>query len=285
MAALTLRRLRHTFDGLMLTVALGWTVFAVGAEVARLELVSASMLLHWILVAAGFASFLLARRWPGSERYMVSLVLGIGISAVFAQFTADSTLAWVSALLAGMSLLAIALRFQPEDAPERAAPLLAVVAAPLVVAVWMGRAARLEHYSHWQSHLVVSVTFALIVMLVAALADKRSRNWFESAVDIFAVAFAFVLAAATILDIERGLDAVVLEITCALALIIVTIWNGRRVRLGNWIVPATVIGVALLLQANLLRWLGPQASSTRSRSRRCSGRHWCRCCGHRSAPR
>ena len=34
-------------------------------------------------------------------------------------------------------------------------------------------------------------------------------------------------------------------------------WNGDRVRVGHWIIPATVIGVALVLQANLLRWLGP----------------------------
>src|SRR5689334_24785318 len=33
--------------------------------------------------------------------------------------------------------------------------------------------------------------------------------------------------------------------------------HGRRVRVGEWILPAAVIGAALVLQANLLRWLGP----------------------------
>jgi uncharacterized membrane protein len=256
-AALTLRRLRHALDGLVLTVALGWSVFALGAEIARLELVSASLLLHWMLVAAGFASFLLARRWPGSDRYMVALTLAIGFSAVLAQFRTDATLAWVSALLAGTSLLAIALRFQHEDAPERAGPLLAAIGAPLVVAMWMARYTRLENYPYWHSQLAAAAGFALLVMLTARFAEKRSRKWFAPAVDIYAVAFAVVLAAATVFDIERSVDAVLLELICVAALVIAAAWNGHRVRLGNWIVPATVIGIALVLQANLLRWLGP----------------------------
>ena len=256
-AAVTLKRLHHTLDGMMLTVALGWSVFALGAEIARLDLVSVSLLLHWILVAAGFASFLLARRWPG-DRYQVALVLAIGISAVLAQITATAPLAWLSAGLSGFSLLAIALRYQPEDAPERAAPLLAAVGAPLVVAVWVGRVARLENVSHWQSAICIAAGFALIVMLVAAFAEKRSRRWFDAAVDIYAVAFTLVLVAATVLDIERSFDAAVLELFCVGALVMIAWWNGRRVSIGHWIVPAAIVGVALVLQANLLRWLGPE---------------------------
>ena len=48
-----------------------------------------------------------------------------------------------------------------------------------------------------------------------------------------------------------------LELLCVGALVLIASWNDDRVRVGHWIVPATVIGVALVLQANLLRWLGP----------------------------
>ena len=256
-ASMALRRLRHAFTGSMLTVALGWSVFTLGAEIARLELVSGSLLLHWALVAAGFAAFLLARRWPGSQRYMLALTLAIGITAMVAQFNADATLAWVSALLAGGSMVAIAMRYQSEDEPERAAPLLAAVGAPLVVVVWMARYTRLQYDAQWQSVLVVAAGFALLVMCIAALAGQRSRRWFEAAVEIYSVAFTLLLAAATIFDIERSLDAMLLELICVTALVLAASWNGRRLRIGNWIVPATVVGVALVLQANLLRWLGP----------------------------
>jgi hypothetical protein len=66
-----------------------------------------------------------------------------------------------------------------------------------------------------------------------------------------------VLAAAAIFDIERDAAAVILELLCVGGLILIACWNDDRVRVGHWILPATVIGVAVVLQANLLRWLGP----------------------------
>jgi uncharacterized membrane protein len=66
-----------------------------------------------------------------------------------------------------------------------------------------------------------------------------------------------VLAAAAAFDIERETAAVVLELICVASLVLIASWNDERVRVGHWIMPATVIGVALVLQANLLRWLGP----------------------------
>ena len=74
---------------------------------------------------------------------------------------------------------------------------------------------------------------------------------------MFAMGFTFVLAAAAIFDIERDAAAVILELLCVGALVLIACWNDDRVRVGHWILPATVIGVALVLQANLLRWLGP----------------------------
>jgi uncharacterized membrane protein len=68
---------------------------------------------------------------------------------------------------------------------------------------------------------------------------------------------AFVLALSTIFDIERSSSAVGLELLCVVALGLLAAWSGRLVRIGEWLLPAFVIGVALLLQANLLRWLGP----------------------------
>ena len=88
-------------------------------------------------------------------------------------------------------------------------------------------------------------------------AGARSERWINEAADIFAVGLAFVLALATLFDIERSSSAVGLELLCVVTLGVLAFWNGRLVRIGEWVLPATVIGVALLLQANLLRWLGP----------------------------
>jgi len=261
-AAATLVRLKHTLDGMMLTVAIGWAAFTIGAEIARLELVSAWLILHWIAVSFGFAAYFCARRLPSGEKYLTPLVLLIGLSGVLAQLSTDATLSWVSAPLAGFALLAIAVR--PVAQGEGAAPdrLLAAFGAPLVVALWMAQVARQPPPEIWQLPACAAVGFALLVLLVGSRAGKRSERWFNEAADIFSVAFTFVLAAATLFDIEREFSAVVLELICVGALILVATWDGKRVRVGEWVFPIAVIGSALTLQANLLRWLGPPGDLT-----------------------
>ena len=91
-AAVTLRRLRHTLDSLMLTAACSWALLTLGAELARIELVSGWVLLHWALLAAGFASFLLARRWPAA-RFDGLLVIAIVLSAIVASGSAEVSVA------------------------------------------------------------------------------------------------------------------------------------------------------------------------------------------------
>jgi uncharacterized membrane protein len=256
-AALTLTRLRHTLDSLMLTVAIGWAAFAVGAEIVRLDVVSAWLIVHWILALAGFALYFLVPRYRGAVRYCVPLILAIGLSGALAQWRTSEQLAWLSAFIAGGSLLAIALSPVGTNENSQSGRALAAIGAPLLVALWMGRVAHFVPGSEWQFPVAVAAAFAVVVLLAGYRAESRSARWFNDATDIFAVAFTFVLAAAAVFDIERVASAVVLELICVGALVLVTGWNGDRVRVGHWIIPATVIGVALVLQANLLRWLGP----------------------------
>ena len=256
-AALTLARLRHKLDSLMLTVAIGWAAFAFGAEIVRLDLVSAWLIVHWVVALAGFAMYFAAPRFPAADRMIVPLILAIGLSGVLAQWRTEAEMSWVSAFVAGIALLAIALRPVSErEHPQSGRP-LAAIGAPILVALWVGHAAQLTPATDWQFPLAVTAAFAVVVLLVGYRARSRSASWFNEATDIFAVGFAFVMAAAAAFDIERETSAVVLEVICVAALVLIANWNGERVRVGHWIIPATVIGVALVLQANLLRWLGP----------------------------
>jgi uncharacterized membrane protein len=255
-AALTLTRLRHTLDSLMLTVALGWAAFAVGAEIVRLDLVSAWLIIHWLLALAGIGLYFAGRRFPAIERLVVPLIVAIGLSGLLAQMRTSEDLSWVSALIAGGALLAIALRPVGDDDVSHAGRPLAAIGAPIVVAVWIGRVAHLSH-ANWQFPLAVASALAVVVLLVGYRAETRSARWLNQASDIFAASFAFVLGAATVFDIERDVAAVLLELICVAGLMLIARWNDDRVHVGRWIIPATVIGVALVLQANLLRWFGP----------------------------
>jgi len=153
--------------------------------------------------------------------------------------------------------MAIALRPVSNRDDPHTGRSLAAIGAPILVALWVGRVAHLVPGTHWQFPLAVTAAFAVLVLLVGDRARSRSAGWFNEATDLFAVGFAFMLTAAAAFDIERDWSAVLLELICVAALALIARWNGDRVRVGHWIIPATVIGVALVLQANLLRWLGP----------------------------
>jgi len=257
-AALTARRLRHALDSLMLTVAIGWSAFALGAEVARLDLVSAWLLLHWVLVLAAFVLFFLATRLPRAARFFGPLVFAIGLSAVLAGFRTSGTAAWISAVVAAAALIAIALRPLPTDGESDVSRLLAAVGAPIVAALWMGRyAAGFGTHVEWQFPLAIAAACALVVLLAGERARERSDRWLNEAADIFAVGFVLMLAVATLFDIERELSAGLLELACIGGLALIAFWDNRRISIGAWLVPVLVIGIALVLQANLLRWLGP----------------------------
>jgi hypothetical protein len=256
-AARTLSRLRHTLDSLMLTVALGWTAFALGAELVRFDLVSPWLIVHWAFGVAGFALYATGRRLPRFDLLAVPLVLAIGLTGVLAQWRTQADLAWFSALFAGGALVAVALRPVGKDDGATPGRLLAAIAAPLVAALWIARVGGYTPDSHWQFPLAVATTFAAVILGLGMSAGERSRRWLDEACDIFGVGFAFVLAAAAIFDIERDASAVVLEIICVGVLVLLAVRGSRRESAARWVVPAAVIGMALVMQANLLRWLGP----------------------------
>jgi uncharacterized membrane protein len=257
LAARILVRLHHRLDSLMLTVSIGWAAFAIGGEVARLDLVSAWLLLHWIFAAAAIAVFFFGPRIPNLRNLVGPLVFALGISAVLAQAKSGGDVALISAAIAGLAMLAIAMRPVMEDEGAEPSRLVAAIGAPLVTALWVASYARGSDHAHWQLPVCVGAALAVAVLLIAARSRSRSQRWINEAADIFAVGFAFVLAMATLFDIEREPSAMLLELLCVGALALLAHWTGRVVRVGAWILPATVIGAALLLQANLLRWLGP----------------------------
>lgn len=256
-AALALSRLRHSLDSLMLTVSIGWAAIAVGAEIVRLDIVSAWLVVHWLLLAGAVVACFTSARVPGVERLIVPLVLAIGFSGLLAQHRTSADLAWISAAASGLALLAIALRPSGVQGIATSGRALSALGVPVLVALWAARAAHFADDAVWQFPVAVAAAAGVFVLLAGYRVADRSANWFSEATDFFAVGFAFVLAAAAIFDIERRSAAVVLELLCAGALVLIACCNDERVRVGPWVLPAAVIGVAIVLQANMLRWLGP----------------------------
>jgi hypothetical protein len=255
-AAVALRRSRHALDGLMLTVASGWSVFTLGAELARLDFISTWLLLNWALALVAFALFLFGPRLETAERRAGVLVFALGLSVLFAQAQAHGWLAWISAFLTAAAMLAIALRPIADGEPGESSRLLAAIGVPATVAAWMFGSARGADVA-WQFPLAIAATAGVVVLLAAARAGDRSRDWLKPAVEIHSIGFTFLLVAATVFDIGRAPSAVMLEIVCVVGLFLIAGWSRQRDLGAAWVVPVLVIGIALVLQANLLRGLGP----------------------------
>jgi len=256
-AAITLRRLRHTLDSLMLTVALGWLVFTVGSEVSRLDLVSVWLVLNWALALVAFALFAFGSRLATASDRAGVLVIALALSVVAAQYHTQGHLAWISAIISAAAMLAIALRPVREDESGESSRLLAAIGVPVTVTVWMVCYARGLASFEWQLPLAFAAASGLLALLAAGGAGERARGWLGAAVEIYSIGFTFVLAAATLFDIGRSPAAVVLEVLCVGALFLIARWGRERELGGAWVVPVVVVGAALVLQANLLRTLGP----------------------------
>jgi hypothetical protein len=255
-AGVVLRRRRHVLESLMLTVAVGWMTFTLGSEFARLELVSTWLLLNWALALVAFVLFFSTRFKAAIERASV-LVVALGSSAVLAQVQAQGSLAWISAIVTGAAMLAIALRPVADEDYGESSRLWAAIGVPLTVLLWMTRYSRELVATEWQFPLAFAAAAGFVLLVAAIRATQRSANWLGAAMDIYSVAFALLLVAATLFDIDRGAAAVSLEVISLGALFLIARTSRERDAGRTWLVPALVVGVALVFQANLLRWLGP----------------------------
>jgi hypothetical protein len=256
-AGATLRRVGHRLDGMLLTVAFGWLVFTLGSEMARLELFSTWLLLNWALALVAFGLFLFGSRFRAASDRAGVLVLALGISVVLAQARTHGGLAWISALVSAAAMLAIALRPLAEDEHGESSRLLAAIGVPVTMLLWMVGYTRGLAATDWQFPLAFAAAAGFILLVAGTRATERSASWLGAAMDTYAVGFTFLLAAATLFDIDRGAAAVSLEIISLGALLVIARTSRER-RMGRaWLVPALVVGAALVFQANLLRWLGP----------------------------
>src|SRR6185369_14160317 len=67
------RKAGQVLDGVLLLAGSSWLVLAVGSELIRWDLVSISLALHWMLLAASLAMFFVGRRRNVSSGVGISL--------------------------------------------------------------------------------------------------------------------------------------------------------------------------------------------------------------------
>jgi hypothetical protein len=105
--------------------------------------------------------------------------------------------------------------------------------------------------------LSAAATALILVILLGFLTPRRSADWLAAVVEMAAVAFAVTLLLAGTVWIGRSPWAALLELLCLFGLAYMVIRNHPDAPLPRWVGMACAIGVALVVQTNLLRWLGP----------------------------
>ncbi|MEZ5566646.1 MAG: DUF2339 domain-containing protein [Gammaproteobacteria bacterium] len=254
-AGIICRRIRQSLDTLLLAVGIIWGLIAVGGELIRLDLAGLPLILHWALLLVAASLWIPGRRVLVADSAIKPLVVLIIATAAWSSFTTGITASWVTMILAPLVLLGIAVRPQYVVNDTRDERLVAALSAPLAAAVWGCHVAAVSGYAV----IPFALNSASLVGLAALLAGRVARDhrgaWLGNAVDVFGAAFAAVLAGATLLYISRSPWAISLEILTLAGLAGVT-WTRRGLqRPTDLSVAACIVGLALLLQANLLRVL------------------------------
>jgi uncharacterized membrane protein len=251
------RTIRNKLDTLLWTVGVGWGLTAIGFELVRWDLVSLSVLVHWtFLAAAAYLAFSRSthRSIPDA---LIIVILGVAASAVLAAVKAPAPVSWGSLIAAPLILSWLSIRRAGADPQTRVGRTLAAMTAPVVAGVWAIHAGALAGIRAPQFVFCTIVSAALCLVVLGDVARNRCRDWRPTAVHLYAYLFAVPLAISTTIAISRSAWAIALELLCSAGLLLLVVREQKEAPLPRWVAPGCALGAGLVIQANLLRWLGP----------------------------
>ncbi len=257
-AGILCRRIRQPLDTLLLVTGCAWAFVAFGIEALRYDLATLALLAHWGTVLLSASLWLPGRKLRGLDRHAGWLAGVVALTAVWAVAgNLAGAVVWISLVAASLALVGLAVRPVTTDVDNAQRRLAAALLAPATAAIWATKAGALAGIEHHQFGLCVAVLVAIAALAAGARARGTRGAWVDVASDIGAVAFAVVLTIATLFDIARNPWAIGLELLCLAGLGLIAWTRAGRRRPSGTLAIASVLGIALIVQANLLRLLGP----------------------------
>lgn len=246
-AGVLARKARLSGDALLMYSGIGWAVLNLVSEFIRWDIFSLALTLHWLAIVAALVASVFSARLQKVRTWAIVIPIAIVVTASSAAGAAPTITAMISLAAAITALLAFSLR--PHDPETNAVDrIAAVIFVPVVTVLWAQPIGNMP--------LSVSLS-AVLAMFAGSFARQRSDRWFPITAPIFGVAFMIALASATTVSIERDALAVLTELACLAGLVTIALDKRVSGELMPWVRPATVIALALFIQANMLRWLGP----------------------------
>jgi hypothetical protein len=257
------RKLQHPGASLLGFIGAIGLIDVTALELYRWDIFSWPLIVHCALVGAAIMVSALAPRRATAKPFVAMLAAAIALTAWWAAAGASATTAAVLLVVAPLALIWLSLRSQTgETNYANSDRIMSMSLAPLVTWLWACQLGQSLLVLQDQFALALGALAAIAAFGMARLAKNRSEDWIEAVRQIFAVSFAAVLLFFTLFFIQRGAWPMALEVLCLLGLTQLAIVPQREDRRPFALYAVTTVGVALVVQAMLLRLLGPSGTLT-----------------------
>lgn len=254
-AGVICRRVGQALDALLVPAGIAWAFGVVLVELLQWDLAKLPLVLHGLLLVVALLPLVPRLRTQWIVRHQSMLALALFATGVWAATeTTSAALAWCGLGVGVAALFALASRPDASGQSTRGAVVSALV-APALASAWAAAASTWPHSGEFA--VTVAVLVAILVLLVGRRLPPRRATWVARTAEIYAGAFAVVLWWSTLMAIVRSPWAVATEVACVAGLLIVAATATRGGAMRERAAIAFAVGLALAIQASLLRALGP----------------------------
>ncbi len=256
-------RLQHPMASLLGFLGAIGLIDTAALELYRWDIFSWPLIVHNALILAAIIVSALAPRRATAKPIVAILAVAVALTGWWAAADAGATTSAVLLILAPLALIWMSLRSHASETNyANTDRILSLSLAPLVTWVWAYQLGQSRILLLDQFALALGAACAIAAFATARFAKHRSEGWIESVRQIFAVPIGAILLFFTLFFIQRGVWPMALEVLCVVALTQLAIVAPRENRRAPWIYAVATLGAALVMQAMLLRLLGPSGTLT-----------------------
>jgi Predicted membrane protein (DUF2339) len=263
-AAYACHRAKHTMAATLGWTGAAWLLVSIAIELARIDWIEPALLLHAVAAMLAIGIFVTGTRWAIPD-WAAGLTVGaIALTAFAIKPNLPLPVILGGLILAPLACLAIALRHEDADREPRFVRGAALLASALTAAAWTALLAWTIDVDRARSAALALIASGRVGLALARRHNAAARAGATAAEIFFFMALCLILLISTLFDIERSALAVALELAALAALVYLI---PRQATGAGWkdqdlVLPAAVVAGALIVQATILRWLGPPGHLT-----------------------
>lgn len=260
-AAWSSRQLEHPLASLIGLLGVIGLADTVALEFYRWDIATWSLIVHGTLVAAALTVTFVSSRRAVPKPWIVILTCALVLSALWATNDANATFAALMLGLAPATLIGLSLRSNARESDQaNGHRVLAMTLTPVLAFIWAAELGRWLNIGADQFPLAASAAVAICAIAAARWFSRHSESWREPVSQVFAIAFGALLTMFTVFHIQRGAWPVALDALCLIGLWQITALALRDGRSADGLYAVSTVGSALVMQAMLLRLLGPDGT-------------------------